>query len=158
MDFKITGGADLAKALTELAPRIEKNILRGAVRAGSVVIQKEAQSRAPVLQTPDPRRKPGTLKRAIKVRGAKIVRGTGVVGGVYVRALSKRQIAKFKAKNKAAGAANPDDPYYAGWVEYGTVKMGMRPFMRPALSSKAQAAIDTVAQYTRERLDAEVKP
>ena len=155
MDFNISGGDALAKALMELAPKIEKNILRGAVRAGSVVIQKEAQSRAPVLQSPDPRRKPGTLKNAIRVRGAKIVRGVGVVGGVIVRPLTAGQISKFKSQGGGKGANNPDDPFYANFVEFGTVKMAQRPFMRPALSSKAQAAIDTVAQYTRERLDKE---
>lgn len=156
--FNVKGGDALAKALLELAPKIEKNILRGAVRAGSVVIQKEAQSRAPVLQSPDPRRKPGTLKNAIKVRGARIVRGKGVVGGVMVRALSAAQISRFKKKKGQAGASNPDDPFYANFVEFGTVKMAPRPFMRPALSSKAQTAIDTVAQYTRDRLEAEAKP
>jgi HK97 gp10 family phage protein len=157
MDFKITGADDLSKALMALAPKVEKNILRGAVRAGSVVIQKEAQARAPVLQSPDPRRKAGTLKNAIKVRGSKVVQGKVVVGGVVVRPLTAGQIAKFKARSGSAGANNPNDPFYANFVEFGTVKMAPRPFMRPALSSKAQSAIDTVAQYTRDRLDAEVK-
>jgi HK97 gp10 family phage protein len=155
-DFTVQGGAELAKRLAEIPPKLENKVLRAAVRAGSVVIANEAKSRAPVLREPDPRRNPGTLKKAIKPRSTKVVKGL-VSGGVAVRMLSAAQIQKFKAAGGSKGANNPNDPFYARWVEYGTVKMAAQPFMRPALSSKAQAAIDEVARVTAAGLDEVVK-
>lgn len=156
LDFKITGGAELAKALGQVTAKLETKILRAAVYAGSKVIADDAKSRAPVLAFPDPRRKSGTLKNAIRIRSTKLTRGQ-VMGGVQVRSLTAGQITKWKQKTGHSGADNPNDPFYARFVEFGTAKMAARPFMRPALSSKAQAAIDEVGKVVGQRLDEVVK-
>lgn len=153
IDLKVTGLDEIKRELEAMAGRMQTNILRSAVRAASQPVRDEARARAPVLKKPDPRRKPGTLKQSITVRSPRI-KGRLVVGGI--RTLSNKQakaVAKWKTGGRK-GADNPDDPYYAAWVEYGTAKMRARPFMRPALSTRAQSAIDVMGDKIRERINA----
>lgn len=153
IELNIKGADDLKRALEQIATKMQNNVLRSAVREASKPVLDEARARAPVLTAPDPRRKPGTLKRAIGIRSPRI-KGRMVVGGVTVRSQSPKQVAAFKARTNKKAADNPNDAFYAPFVEFGTAKMRARPFMRPALSARAQSAIDALGAKIRERLDA----
>jgi HK97 gp10 family phage protein len=153
IDLKISGVDVLKRALEAIPARMQNNILRAAVREASKPVRDEARSRAPALKTADKRRKPGTLKRAIGIRSPRI-RNRQVVGGVAVRSLSPKHVMAYKAKTGQKAANNPNDAFYAPFVEFGTAKMRAQPFMRPALSSKAQAAIDAMGNKVRERVAA----
>jgi HK97 gp10 family phage protein len=148
---KITGLAELHKALQELPAKIERNVLRGGLRAGANVIREEARNRAPV--------KSGALRDSIRVS---------------VRAKRGEVTATIKAGGKKA--------WYAHLVEYGTARHFIKPknrqslffaglmkevvdhpgaqrkpFMRPALDTKTQAAVEAAAAYMRARLPRELK-
>lgn len=156
-DQTITGGAELARALAEFPLKVEVNMQRGGLRAGAKVIMEDAKSRVP--------RQTGALRNSIRIKTGKKQDGSPVA---YVVA----------GRSKKKG-----DPWYAHLVEFGVkrhviiagggTKAGKvlaagarilgekvdhpgavaKPFLRPALDTKAQSAIDAVANYLRNRIE-----
>lgn len=68
---KVEGAAELKKALEQLAPKLQRKVLRKALRAGARPILKRTKATAPVDQ--------GLLKRALTIRALK-TRKRGLVG------------------------------------------------------------------------------
>ena len=146
-DTHIKGGAELQRFLDQLAPQIEKNIMRGAMRQGANVSKKEAQLQLTANGSVDT----GLLKKGLKV-------STNSKGG--------RVTAYLKVKGKHG--------YLARWIEYGVaahgVKKGARrksgkgqdgilhpgfnpqPFLRPALDNRVPEIVAAVANYVKNRL------
>jgi len=141
-DYKnITGGKELDAFLQSLPAKVESNIMRSALRAGANVFKEEIKAGVRVDQ--------GDLKRSVRVT-TRFRRG--------------RVSASVKIGNKIA--------FYAHMVEFGTrphkikgVSIGghyytavnhpgskLYPFVRPALDSKADAAIQAVGEQIRNRL------
>jgi len=141
--ISITGLAALEKQLQQLPDKLAKNVLRGAVRAGAVAIQKEAKALAP--QSVAFHRlgagsraveiQPGSLKKGIKVRSAP-------------RKLSEFAITYWVYVSKKL--------WYWKFVEFGTVKMAAKPFMRPAFESQKETATIAVRNYMEKRIDKEL--
>lgn len=143
-EFKVEGLAQLNEFLQAMPARLEKNILRGAIRAAAKPVADDARSRAPVLKEPDDRRIAGALKKSVRVMSVRVKDGV-VQGGVAVGG----KVTVGRGKNKADG-----DAFYAHMVERGTVKMAAQPFFRPAIDGKSQTAVDTAAEYIRQRVEA----
>ncbi len=143
----VKGLSELNKLLQELPVKLEKNVLRGALRAAAKPVLQAAKEGAPV--------KSGLLRDGLKISS-----GRGKPGTV---------VAKVKVTGKHA--------FIAPWLEYGvaahkiTAKKGgwlffggmfaksidhpgfsPRPFMRPALDGQAQAAVLAAANYMKTRL------
>ena len=148
-DTNIKGLAELQAALYQLPAKIEANIMRGALRAGAKVIQKEAQSTAAFID------RSGALRDSIRVT-TKLRSGTATAAVV-------------------AGPSKKDKrPFYGRFIEFGTkphvIKAkngralaigfasvhhpGIRPhpFMRPALDVAGVPAVEAVREYIRQRL------
>ena len=140
--IQITGLADLEKRLRGLSDKLAKNVLRGAVRAGAVVIQKEAKAKVPIASGPYLHGRkgiktwyqPGTLKKGIKIRSAPRGKAKGIEYWVYV------------SKNL----------FWWKFIEFGTSKKGKRPFMRPAFDTKKEAATTAIRDYMAKRIDKEL--
>jgi HK97 gp10 family phage protein len=121
---RLEGVDELKAALKDLGPRIRTKAVRAALRKGGLVIRAEARRLAPTLQTPDSRRRAGTVRRAISVRPSKFARQGGDEGVfIGVRPLTRAQIGKFKraqAKRggRVSGANNPNDPFYWRFVHF----------------------------------------
>jgi len=139
---QITGLADLEKRLLAFPDKIAKNILGGAIRAGAVVIQKEARHKASVSAEPHYLGKgskrvliqPGTLRKSIRVRLApRKSRSVPIEYWVYV----SRKIWSWK------------------FVEFGTSKMAAKPFLRPAFDGFKEAALEKIREYLAARIDKE---
>jgi HK97 gp10 family phage protein len=158
--INISGGKQLAEFLNQLPLKIEKNIMRSALRAGASVIAKEAKLNAPV--------KTGNLKKSIRT-GSNTKKG-------YVEAYIAAGGKKSKSNKLKKGA------FYAQFIEYGTAthfikpknkkKLSFiakdgnlvntlsvnhpgtqaKPFMRPALDSKGTQAVSAVTAKIRARL------
>jgi HK97 gp10 family phage protein len=149
---EIKGLAELHKTLQELPAKIERNVLRGGLRAGAKVLEEAARSQVPVKQ--------GDLRKSIRV-SMRVSSKTGIVR------------AQVKAGDKKA--------WYAHLVEFGTARHWIKPknrkslfvaglfkevidhpgakkkpFMRPAFDGKWRAAIDAMADYIRTRLPKEL--
>lgn len=175
----VKGLAELQKALDEFPASIERNIMRGALRAGANVIAEEARRLVPVQS--------GQLRESIRVsvrpqRGGGLVATVKAGGRFKVYKSSKPIKAAAYRTARASGGYDYHAPYYAFWVEYGTARHWIKPkdrkslflaglmrelvdhpgarpkpFMRPAFDSKAQAAIEAMADYIRKRLPLEFK-
>lgn len=174
VELEVQGLKELFDTLQQLPIKLEKNVMRGAIRAGAKVVADEARRRAPVLQDPDPRRVFGALAKSVRVMS------TGISGGMVkggVVAGGATTVGRGKSKEAA-------DAYYAMWVEYGHFYRGKgqalkggtaskraqrralatsggvfvpaHPFMRPAIDSKINAAIDATAQYISDRVESEL--
>lgn len=125
IQFKLEGLDNLKRTLQALPNNIRRKALTKALRAAGKVVLDEAKARVPVLSTATPYRRVATVKNAIKIRVSKMDKRQGNVGVfINVKPLTKAQIGKFKASSvkaggKASGSANPNDPYYWRWLEFG---------------------------------------
>jgi HK97 gp10 family phage protein len=148
-DESIVGGRELDAFLQSLSVKVERNILRAALRAGANEFKAEALAKVPVLS--------GKVRRSLKVT-------TGSKGG--------RVTAKLKAGGKAAPHAMLVEfgtkphriaPKNGGGLVIGGHVVGAvhhpgskaKPYLRPSFDSKSTAAIGAVAAKIRERLTAE---
>lgn len=147
-DYKhIKGGAELQAFLDQLPAKMEANIMRAAMRQGANVIAAEVKQNIPVasgdlrasvrVSTSNRR---GVVTAAVKVGNKKawyghIIEFTGAVAHV------------IKAKGKGALS-------FGGFFGKSVKHPGMRakPFMRPALDAKANAALQAVGDRVRKRL------
>lgn len=166
----VTGLRELDLMMKQLPAKIEKNIMRGALRAGQNIFAKAAKSNLRQNGSVDT----GELEKSIRVR-------------------FKRQSERFGFIRSYVMAGNAK-AYYAHWVEYGTATYytgsgrtvggayeitpkvagslflggllrdsvmhpGIRPkpFMRPAVDENFDAAINQVAEYLRKRIPKEMK-
>ena len=84
---------------------------------------------------------PGTLKKAISIKRITGLPLTRIVYIVFVRSGKSRQSVGKKQRNL--------DAYYWRFVEFGTSKMGARPFMRPAFESSKDEALILQAENLR---------
>lgn len=150
----VTGLAELQQFLDQLPAKLEKNVLRGAMRAGAKVQMERAKQIVPV-EAAGPHA--GALRDSLRIK-------TSVRNGVVKASVS--------AGNKKA--------YWARWVEFGTAPHFIKPknrkslffaglarevinhpgakkhpFMRPALDGTVQAAVQAVGAYIRKRLTKE---
>lgn len=115
-EVHVKGLSELHKFLQELPVKVEKNVLRGAMRAGAKVIEKEAKRLAPSAPPNSRNRKryglkAGALRDSIRVS---------------VRTQRGRVVAKI--------TAGGGDVFYATMVEFGTAAhfISVRKEVRPS--------------------------
>lgn len=156
-DVNIKGLAELQAALAQLPVKMENNILRGALRAGTKVVAKAAKDNVHSVS--------GALADSVRF-GCKVDRQGGKLVG-FVRAGGRGK------KGSAKGGKNP--AFYAHMVENGTaahlikarapnrmLAIGVaqvqhpgakkKPFLRPAADAQGQAALEAIREYIRNRL------
>lgn len=149
----IAGMRELLQGLSALPFELGKGAIYAALGGAGAVVRKQAIANAPQISGNDPavlagRRKPGTLKRAIRVSRSKINKGQAGLWEVIVRVkpLKKRQRIKFKQATGRQGRDNPDDPFYWWWVEFGTRNRKATPFLRPAFNETKDAQLRVMRQ------------
>lgn len=141
-EFKIEGLDGVLRKMRELSPKIQKKVLVKAVRAGANIIRDDARSRA--KQFDDPQSSEKIWKEIVtKVNTRRGRREGGVVMQVGVRGGAKTD----------KGGQETSPIWYWRLIEFGTSKMAARPFMRPALESKAEAATDAIVTELNRGLD-----
>jgi HK97 gp10 family phage protein len=142
----VKGLSELNRFLEQLAPRIEANVMRGALRAGMSVVKPIAQANIRSVS--------GELAKGLKVgtrrRGSRVtanLKATGPHANIaHLVELGTR------AHNIAARGK--------GWLSFMNVFAKSvdhpgarpRPFMRPALDGQAQAATIAAGNYIKNRL------
>ncbi|WP_374349164.1 HK97-gp10 family putative phage morphogenesis protein [Chitinimonas sp.] len=138
-DLAVQGLAELGRALDGLGPKIERKLMRRALRAGAVLIRNAAIARVP--------KDSGAAQRSIRVvfrRGEPGVIVVNVVAGD----LSESNQRKFGQKSA----------FYVRFLEYGTARLPARPFMRPALDDRASAAVEAIAGVLADGIEKEAAP
>ena len=125
-DVEIKGLSELISAMRELPKALEAKVLRQAVGSGAILIRKTAQE----LVT----RRTGLISKAIRIGFNKNESGPGKV--VYHVFVSQKVKDKLKGKTVSA--------YYWRFLEFGTVKMAAKPFMRPAFDVSSRQALSVI--------------
>jgi HK97 gp10 family phage protein len=167
-ELAIRGGRALDEALRTLVPKIQRNIMKSALRAGANVIKNEAKANAPVgptsgenarlyggyagalrdsIRTSVGTDRSGRISAAVKV-GGKTKKGADVFYAHFVEFGTRPHLIKAK----------PGEALSIGGSLHQSVQHpGMRPqpFFRPAFDNKAQAALTAVAEQIRRRLTKE---
>jgi HK97 gp10 family phage protein len=148
-DQNVTGLRELNAFLQVLPVKIEKNILRSALRAGGNVIKNEARANVPVAE--------GALKKSVRVTTSSnggVVKATVKAGG---KKAPHAHLVEFGTRPHKILPKNAAALAIAGAVVSSVDHPGARPnpFMRPALDSKHTEAVAAIAEQTRKRLTAE---
>ena len=150
IDFRIEGLEALQSKLQSVAYDVQKKGGRFALRKAAQVLRNQARQNAASV---DDSLTPESIAKNIVDRwngrvnkqsgGADLGFRVGVLGGA--RDYSK--YGEFKTGKKSS--ANPGgDTFYWRFLEFGTQKMGAKPFMRPAIDESGQAVVDKfVAEY-----------
>jgi HK97 gp10 family phage protein len=118
--IEIEGLKEVQNSLKLLGKKVgskaEKSVTMKALRAGGKPILKEAKSRAP-------KGRKGRLRRSLAIKNTK--------GRLEVQIGARRG----KSREDRLGA------WYAHMVEFGTINMSARPFLRPAVDAKSGEAV-----------------
>jgi len=145
-DTTISGGRELDDLLKTLPVKMEKNIMRAAIRAGAAVMREEVRERVP--------RKSGALAKSVRIT-TKAKKGE-ITASVKAgnRTAFYAQMVEFGTrphiiKAKAGGALDVSgNPFRE--VQHPGIRA--RPFMRPAAEAAFVKSIDAVKAKVRERL------
>lgn len=169
MNTKVKGLKELALAMQSLPEKLEKNVMRGALRAGAKVLEAEARKNVPVDQ--------GALKASIKIRTSGM-RGE-VIASVRATDFKARWIEYGTAAHwikvddkaapkrmtrrgiKAVGVSTLNEMATRGSLKIGESFAGAsvlhpgaraQPYLRPALDTKSAEAVVAAAEYIKKRL------
>lgn len=142
----IKGLAELNKVLLTLPEKLQKNVMRGALRAGISVVKPVAKANIHSVS--------GELAKGLKV-GTRS-RGTTVTANLKAKG-PHGFVAKWVEYGTAAHAivAKLGGSLFLGGLFLKSVNHpGARPkpFLRPALDSQATAAVVAAAEYMKARL------
>jgi len=142
---KLTGFKEFQDFLQKLPGKVAEKVVAQAAFAGAKVIRDDAKQRAPLGTVPHysserNRRKgyllqPGNLRKEIRARKAK----RGKWGEV---------IYKVGMTGRA---------FYGLFFEFGTKKMGKRPWLRPAFDNNMSQAIEAQRKAFQRGIEREAK-
>lgn len=137
--MNVQGLRQLGEAMRDLSTEMQTKLARQAAAAGASVVRKAARARAPVDS--------GNLQAAVVM---KRMAETDLTSEYVItpRVGKKRDVKAAKAGKGRLGK----DAYYARFVEFGTVKVPPRPFLRPALQENLRPATQAVANRMTQRL------
>ena len=148
-DQTIIGGRELYDFLQQLPAKIERNIMRSALRQGANVFKAEAKQEVPVDEGDlrdsirvSVRSKGGTVYASVKAGGKKAPHWHLVEFGTRAHKIKPKQAHGLTVGGKVVSEVNHPGAK-------------ARPFMRPALDAKSAAAIEAVGAQIRKRLTKE---
>jgi len=148
-DVKVKGLAELERALSQLPDKLERNVVRSALRMGAKQIEAEAKRLVPV--------KSGELRDSIRV-SVRLIKGKPVAtikaGGRGKGGAFYAQMVEFGTSAHFIKASSAKSLFIAGLMRDGVNHPGAtsKPFMRPALDSAAAQAVKAFAEQIRKRL------
>lgn len=160
-EVKITGLAELNKMLQQLPANIERNILRGGLRAGQKVFQQLALANiSPVM---DDLRRSLKIKTSGKNGVASAVLTAGDRFAYYAHWVEYGTASYYQGSGSTVGS-----PYKIRARRKKALKMGDRsftsiihpgvkpaPYMRPAADSGMEQALFAVRDYLKLRIEKE---
>lgn len=138
---RIDGLQDLARRMRALGADIEGKIAFGAVLAGANLIKKEAIALAPVAEAPHEingvQIQPGNLRKNIVTK--RVPKSQRQMTAEYVVAVRGKEKHGFASR-------------YGAIQEFGSVKQGPQPFMRPAFEHEKGFAVAKIIEVLGKRL------
>lgn len=165
-ELHVKGLADIQKFLDQLPAKIEKNIMRGALRAGVKKIKEHAYKNCPVGPPSGESRRlynayEGTTRDSIRIRTRSKsgrVSASVIAGGKnpktganisWVHMLEYTGAVSHFIKARKGSALNVNGQQVSKVNHPG---MSAQPFMRPALDAMAGAAVVEAGNYIKKRL------
>lgn len=174
--YVLNGGLSLQRKLEQLPKKIQNKIGRTALRDAAKLIQAEAKRLAPVHDGPYPPgkdRKPGSLRKAIKVRSGgrrkgmsivKVTIGQGdFIGKTFYGAfLEYGHFLGKRKSNRSLGVKKGKRLTIAQRLELRKLNetrawVEPRPFMRPAVDAKRKQAVNLITERINQLLRSEGK-
>lgn len=158
--FKMEGFGELEKALSALPERVERNVLRKALRAGGRKIIKRARQNI--------KDKTGTLSKSLGIKVKRTRKGSMVGIEVGARSGKKQKYDGFYAHMVEFGTrphaiGRGDNVESGGKLTRGKQKgrqhpgMKARPFLRPAVDSTQSDVLNTIKEKMKDGIDSEAK-
>lgn len=142
----VKGLADLQKFLDTMPAKMERNVMRGALRAGMNVVKPAAQANIRSVS--------GLLAKGLKI-------STKAKGGTVTASLKATgphgwlaRFVEFGTRAHKIAARKVPSLWFGGFFVKSVQHPGARPkpFMRPALDSQAQNATVAAGNYIKGRL------
>lgn len=142
----VDGLRELGEAMRALGAEVSEKIAHRMVSKAARMVRDEAKKAAPV--------RTGYLKQNIIVK--KMRKSETDLTSEYRMGVRKYKLkyadTRFNVRKRRAGKYyGVDDAYYWRYLEFGTVKMAARPFMRPAFDNNRMRAVE-VMKATGRRL------
>lgn len=146
-EVHVKGLAELQTYLDQLAPKIERNILRGALRAGMKVVQPVARANIHSVS--------GILAAGLKI-------GSRARGGRVLATLVSRgkhgplaHLLEYGVKAHTITAKGKKALSFNGLLFQSVNHPGFakKPFLRPALDQEATNAVVAAGEYIKQRLN-----
>ncbi len=133
MTIRMDGADELAKTLRLLGPDLEQKVYLQSLRKGATLTRDEAKSRAPYGND--------FSKRAY------VKRSKGIARTHLVKLRNEvRMTVTLKTPVSYAIAVHVGVAYWGMFQEFGTSKMGARPWLRPAWDATAAPALDIIGK------------
>ena len=147
----LKGFDKLERGLLALPDEIARKVAQDSVRKGAVIIQREAQARAPV-QAGDRVHRISTSKRAKKYSKG---RKPGFLRASILVRLNRAATTAGSPLVYSIGWSK--DAYYGLFQEFGSRHQPARPFLRPAADSKFEEAVAAIGADMGPRIEAAAK-
>lgn len=146
---KIHGLRQYQQKLIELGDGMAGKGAVYALAGGANLMRDAVRQRVPILQQPDPRRRPGVLRSAITAMRVETTRyaATFVVG---IRLLTAKAIGRFKRQTGRGSQDNPNDPFYGTILEFGKTPRTAHPSIRPGFQASGEPALRVAFERLRE--------
>lgn len=148
---EVSGLAEIDRKLRLLPQRIGTNAMRRALRRGAIVIRDQARANAKQIDDPDTRE---NIAKNIVVQSAGR-RRERAAGGIMMRVGIMGGAAANKHSQDASGNPGGDTRHWR-FVEFGTSTVQARPFMRQAMASSAEKAMNTAAAAMDSEINKEL--
>ena len=150
--WRVEGLRQLGQNFAKLTADMQNKASRAAVREAAKVVAKEAKSHHPLWES-----QTGSLEADIGQRRRRKASGPGIEiweVGVFSNR-TKTYVGNYKnARSGRVGKSyDVEAPsYYWKFLEYGTVKMGAKPFLRPALDYQKVKATEVMTETLRNKI------
>lgn len=166
MKFDLKGVDELIQRLQKTQLEVVEKVAPRALKKAAGVVAIEARRRATLIDDPN---SPESIAKNITVQKTgkrrtpqdTIKYRVGVKGGSksYADTTENKRMGRVGKSYKTDGDKdNPGgDTWYWRLIEFGTVKMPAKPFMRPAIAAKEQEAAAVFISTFKKLLDKAVK-
>lgn len=159
LEFQVTGLDELRRRLNELPGKLQRRVLKDAVKDAAQLIQKAAQEKAPVAAEIIFRQ---AIRKTGKRAGSKY--RSRILPGTLKKSITVRQNRKAARRQIIFQIGPSKRAFYGQFVERGHVlrrkakgevvgHVPAMPFMRPAIEENAQKAIDVMRRRLSVGLD-----
>lgn len=136
----VRGLAELQSTLSKLPGKVQEVILVPATSAGAAVLQADMVAHAPVRQD-------GRVKRLSKRSGK------GRLPGFLKANIGRRRVDGGSGTSVTFMVGVLSGAFYAIFQEFGTRHQAARPFVRTAAETKANEAVEKMAEKCRTGID-----